>query len=318
MDRMTSLTVFTRVVDAGGFSAAARKLGLSTTMVSNHVQALEDRLGVRLLNRTTRHVSVTEIGRSYYERCVQILAQVEEADRLATEMQATPRGRLRLYTNASIVGFISPVVSDFIAAHPLVSVELTIGERMIDLVDEGYDLAIRTTPPPDSSLIVRRLTPWRHVLCCAPSYLERHGAPKSADELAQRNCLRYAHYPWGDQWHFTDAGGHQIAVPVGGTFVTNNPEALRRLGLDGRGVLLGPSFLIADELRAGSLVRILEDLTPIALAINALYPHRHHLATTVRAFIDLLAERLSAHRNWLEPADVDEAGRPADELLGRA
>jgi DNA-binding transcriptional LysR family regulator len=302
MDRMTSLTVFTRVVDAGGFSAAARKLDMSTTMVSNHVQALEDRLGVRLLNRTTRRVSVTEIGRTYYERCVQILAQIDEADRLASEMQATPRGKLRLYTNASMVGFIGPVVGDFIAAHPLVSVDLSIGERMVDLIEEGYDLAIRTTPPPDSSLIVRRLTPWRHVLCCAPSYLEQHGAPESVEDLARRNCLRYAHYPFGDQWHFTGPAGESIAVPIGGNFVTNNPEALKRLGLDGRGVLLGPSFLIADELRAGLLVRVLQDLTPIELAINALYPHRHHLATTVRSFIDLLAERLAAHRNWLDPS----------------
>jgi len=302
MDRMTSLTVFTRVVDAGGFSAAARKLDMSTTMVSNHVQALEDRLGVRLLNRTTRRVSVTEIGRTYYERCVQILAQIDEADRLASEMQATPRGKLRLYTNASMVGFIGPVVGDFIAAHPLVSVELSVGERMVDLIDEGYDLAIRTTPPPDSSLIVRRLTPWRHVLCCAPSYLEQHGAPESAEDLAHRNCLRYAHYPFGDQWHFIGPAGESIAVPISGNFVTNNPEALKRLGLDGRGILLGPSFLIAEELRAGLLVRVLEDLTPIELAINALYPHRHHVATTVRSFIDLLAERLAAHRNWLDPA----------------
>ena len=302
MDRMTSLTVFTRVVDAGGFSAAARKLDMSTTMVSNHVQALEDRLGVRLLNRTTRRVSVTEIGRTYYERCVQILMQIDEADRLASEMQATPRGKLRLYTNASMVGFIGPVVGDFIAAHPLVSVELSIGERMVDLIEEGYDLAIRTTPPPDSSLIVRRLTPWRHVLCCAPSYLDRHGAPESVEDLARRNCLRYAHYPFGDQWHFTGPAGESIAVPISGNFVTNNPEALKRLGLDGHGVLLGPSFLIADELRAGLLVRVLEDLMPMEFAINALYPHRHHVATTVRSFIDLLAERLAAHRNWLEPA----------------
>jgi DNA-binding transcriptional LysR family regulator len=302
MDRMTSLTVFTRVVDAGGFSAAARKLDMSTTMVSNHVQALEDRLGVRLLNRTTRHVSVTEIGRTYYERCVQVLAQIDEADRLASEMHATPRGKLRLYTNASMVGFIGPVVGDFIAAHPLVSVDLSIGERMVDLIEEGYDLAIRTTPPPDSSLIVRRLTPWRHVLCCAPRYLELHGAPATADELARRNCLRYAHYPFGDQWHFTGPNGESIAVPISGNFVTNNPEALKHMGLAGHGVLLGPSFLIADELRAGRLVRVLEELTPIELSVNALYPHRHHLATTVRRFIDLLAERLAEHRNWLQPA----------------
>jgi DNA-binding transcriptional LysR family regulator len=149
---------------------------------------------------------------------------------------------------------------------------------------------------------VRRLTPWRHVLCCAPSYIERHGAPEDVEDLARRNCVRYAHYPFGDQWHFTGPNGESIAVPIGGNFVTNNPEALKRFGLDGHGVLLGPSFLIADELRAGLLVRVLEDLTPIELAINALYPHRHHLATTVRSFIDLLAERLAAHRNWLDPA----------------
>ena len=303
MDRMTSLTVFARVVDSGGFSAAARKLGLSTTMVSNHVRALEDRLGVRLLNRTTRHVSVTEIGRTYYERCVQILTQVDEADRLASDMQATPRGKLRLYANASLVGFISPVIGDFIAAYPLVSVELTIGERTVDLIEEGYDLWIRTTPTPDSSLVVRRLTAWRHVLCCAPQYIERHGAPTSAEDLARRNCLRYAHYPFGDEWHFTDASGESITVPVTGNFVTNNPEALKRLGLDGHGVLLGPSFLIADELREGWFVRVLEELTPMELSINALYPHRHHLSATVRRFIDLLAERLAAHRNWLDPTN---------------
>ncbi|HET6473466.1 MAG TPA: LysR family transcriptional regulator [Pseudomonadales bacterium] len=301
MDRMTSLTVFTRVVDSGGFSAAARKLDMSTTMVSNHVQALEERLGVRLLNRTTRHVSVTEIGRTYYDRCVQILAQIEEADRLASEMQATPRGKLRLYSNASMVGFITPVVGDFVTAYPHVSVDLAVGERMVDLIEEGYDLAIRTTPPPDSSLIVRRLTPWRHVLCCAPSYLERHAPPHVADDLKQHNCLRYAHYPWGDQWHFTGPHGESIVVPIAGNLVTNNPEALKGWALDGHGILLGPSFLIAEELRHGRLVRLLEDLTPIELAINALYPHRHHLATTVRRFIDLLAERLAAHRNWLEP-----------------
>lgn len=301
MDRMTSLTVFARVVDAGGFSAAARRLEMSTTMVSNHVKALEDRLGVRLLNRTTRRVSVTEIGRAYYDRCVQILAQVDEADRFASEMQATPRGKLRLYTNASMVAFIAPVVGDFIAAYPLVSVDLMVGERMVDLIEEGYDLAVRTTPPPDSSLIVRRLTPWRHVVCCAPSYLERHARPHVADDLKHHNCLRYAHYPFGDQWHFTGTRGEPIEVPISGNFVTNNPEALKRAALDGHGILLGPSFLIPDELHSGQLVRLLEDITPIELAINALYPHRHHLATTVRRFIDVLAERLAAHRNWLDP-----------------
>ena len=147
MDRLTSLTVFVRVVDGGGFSAAARRLNMSTTMVSNHVQSLEDRLGVRLLNRTTRRVSLTEIGKGYYERCTQILAELDEADRMAGALQAMPRGMLRLYTGTHIVPFIAPVVAEFLALYPEVSIDLTMGERMIDLVEEGFDLAIRPTPP---------------------------------------------------------------------------------------------------------------------------------------------------------------------------
>jgi DNA-binding transcriptional LysR family regulator len=159
MDRLTSLTVFARVVDSGGFSAAARRLNMSTTMVSNHVQSLEDRLGARLLNRTTRKVSLTEVGKAYYERCTQILAELEEADRAASAQQSTPRGTLCLYTGASLARFLAPVIGEFLPLYPEVSVELTIGERMVDLVDEGFDLAIRPVLPPDSSLIVRRLTP---------------------------------------------------------------------------------------------------------------------------------------------------------------
>jgi len=146
MDRLTSLTVFVRVVDSGGFAAAARRLNMSTTMVSNHVQSLEGRLGVRLLNRTTRKVSLTEVGRDYYERCAPILAELEEADRAAGALQATPRGTLRLYTGTHIVRFIAPVVAEFLALYPEMSVDLTIGERMVDLVEEGFDLAIRPTP----------------------------------------------------------------------------------------------------------------------------------------------------------------------------
>src|ERR1700727_3191564 len=153
MDRLTSLTAFVRVVDSGGFSAAGRHLNMSTTMVSNHVQSLEDRLGARLLNRTTRKVSLTEIGKAYYDRCTQILADIEQADDVAGAMQSTPRGTLRIYTATHIVPFISPVVGEFLAAYPDVKVDLTMGERTIDLIDEGIDLAVRLAPPPDSSLV---------------------------------------------------------------------------------------------------------------------------------------------------------------------
>jgi DNA-binding transcriptional LysR family regulator len=274
MDRLTSLTVFVRVVDSGGFAAAARRLNMSTTMVSSHVQSLEERLGVRLLNRTTRKVSLTEVGKDYYERCGPILAELEEADRAAGALQATPRGTLRLYTGTHIVRFIAPVVAEFLALYPEAAVDLTIGERMVDLVEEGFDLAIRPTPPPDSSLIVRHLASWRHVLCCSPSYLEEHEAPRRPDELVRHNCLRYAFYPFGDEWHFLGPAGEPVSVRVRGNLVTNSAEALRLLALSGRGLFLAPIFVAVDDLEAGRLVRLLDGYAPVEFAINAVYPHR--------------------------------------------
>src|SRR5580704_5244008 len=200
MDRLTSLTAFVRVADSGGFSAAARRLNMSTTMVSNHVQALEDRLGVRLLNRITRKVSLTEVGRAYYDRCTQILADIEQADDIAGALQSTPRGTLRIHTNTHIVQFLSPVVAEFLGSYPDVKVDLAIGERNVDMIDENYDVAVRMIPPPDSSLIVRSLATWRHVLCCSHDYQERHGRPAALSELAERNCIRHASYPFGDEW----------------------------------------------------------------------------------------------------------------------
>ena len=301
MDRLTSLTVFVRVVDKRGFSAAARHLNMSATMVSSHVRSLEDRLGVRLLHRTTRKVSLTEIGKAYYERCTQILAELEEADRIAGALQSTPRGTLRLYTGTHIVRLIAPVAAEFLALYPEASIDLTIGERMVDLLEEGFDLAIRPLPPPDSSLIVRRLTPWRPILCCAPAYLERHAAPQRPQDLARHNCLRYAFYPFGDEWRFIGPTGESVAVRVTGNLLTNSGETLRIVALSGQGLFLAPSFVAAEDLRAGRLIRILEDYKPVEFAINAVYPHRRHLSAKVRCFIDLLAQRFAEHRQWLDP-----------------
>src|ERR1700733_5504656 len=178
MDRLTSLTAFVRVVDSGGFSAAARRLNMSTPMISNHVHALEERLGVRLLNPTTRNISLTEAGKAYYDRCTHILADLEQADDIVGALHSTPRGTLRVYTVTSMVPFVSSVVTEFLKSYPEVNVDLTMGERTVDLIDEGYDVAIRLTPPPDSSLIVRSLATWRHVLCCSPGYLEKHERPQ--------------------------------------------------------------------------------------------------------------------------------------------
>jgi DNA-binding transcriptional LysR family regulator len=197
MDRLISLTTFVQVVDSGGFSAAGRRLKMSTTMVSNHVQALEDRLGARLLHRTTRKVSLTEVGKAYYDRCTQILSDLEQADEIAGALQSTPRGTLRIYTATHIVPFIAPVAAEFLASYPRRQGRSDHGRANHRSDRRGFDLAIRLALPPDSSLIVRSLATWRHVLCCSPAYLEKYGPPQQLSELAERNWVRHLFYPYG-------------------------------------------------------------------------------------------------------------------------
>ncbi|EJB03656.1 transcriptional regulator [Rhizobium leguminosarum bv. trifolii WSM597] len=299
MDRLTSLTVFGRVVECGGFSAAARRLNMSVTMVGNHVQSLEDRLGVRLLNRTTRKVSLTETGKYYYERSSQILAELDEADRTAGALSTTPRGTLKVYTSSAIVRFLLPVISEYMELYPSIALDFSIGERMVDMIEDGYDLVIRTVPPPDSSLVARKLTPWRHVLVCSPAYFESHPMPQKPAEVADHNCLQYAYYPYGEEWRFEDGEGRQESVKIGGNAVSNSAEMLRFLTLNGQGIFLAPSFVVFDDIAEGRLVKIMPDYRPVEFSINAVYPNRSHLATKVRLFIDLLAERFAEHRKWM-------------------
>jgi DNA-binding transcriptional LysR family regulator len=301
MDRLTSLATFVRVVDSGGFSAAGRRLNMSTTSVSNHVQALEDHLGARLLNRTTRKVSLTEVGKAYYDRCTQILADLEQADDIASAQQLTPRGTLRVYTATHMVPFIAPAVTEFLLSYPEVKVDLIMGERAVDLIDEEIDVAIRLTPPPDSSLVVRSLATWQHVLCCSPNYLEKHRPPKQLSDLANHNCVRHVLYPYGDEWHFLDRHGKPASVRVSGNLITNSAETLRTAALQGVGISLAAGFLIADDLEAGGLVRLLPEYRPVEFAMNAVYPHRHHLSAKVRCFIDLLVHHSAKRQRLINP-----------------
>jgi DNA-binding transcriptional LysR family regulator len=287
------------VVECGGFSAAARRLNMSVTMVGNHVQSLEDRLGVRLLNRTTRKVSLTETGKYYYERSSQILAELDEADRTAGALSTTPRGTLKVYTSSAIVRFLLPVVSEFMELYPSIALDFSVGERMVDMIEDGYDLVMRTVPPPDSSLVARKLTPWRHMLVCSPAYFESHPMPKVPAEVADHNCLQYAYYPYGDEWRFEDAEGNKESVKISGNVVSNSAEMLRFLTLTGRGIFLAPSFVVFDDIAEGRLVKIMPDYRPVEFNINAVYPNRSHLPTKVRLFIDLLAERFAEHRKWM-------------------
>jgi DNA-binding transcriptional LysR family regulator len=274
---------------------------MSTTTISNHVQALEDRLGVRLLNRTTRKVSLTEIGRAYYDRSTQILADLEQADDVAGALQSTPRGTLRIYCTTHIVQFVSPVVAQFLATYPDVKVELIMGESSIDMIDEGFDIALRLTPPPDSSLIVRSLASWRHVLCYSHSYVERHGRVQELAELGERNCFRHVNYPYGDEWRFVDRKGVPASVRVAGKLISNSGETLRRAALEGLGICLAPGFLVHGDLDTGRLVRLLPEYRPIELSMNAVYPHRHHLSAKVRTFIDMLVHHSAEYQKLINP-----------------
>src|ERR1700722_10978373 len=312
MDRFDNVRVFAKVAEIGSFAGAAARLNISPSMVSQHVKDLEERLGVRLLNRTTRKVGLTEIGREYYERCTQILAELDEADRIASALQLTPRGRLRVFCDTNIVRFIAPIVVRFLGDFREAAIDLRTG-RMTDLVEEGFDLAIRAVVPPDSSLIVRRLAEWRHTLCCAPRYLETHSTPARLADLAAHNCLRYAYYPFGDEWHFTDRDGKSVAVRVSGNLVTSSAEVLRTGLLSGCGLALASPFIADAELRAGTLVSLLPEYRPVEFAINAIYPHRRYLAATVRTFIDMLVERFVEHQRWMDPPWLE--GIASDERV---
>jgi DNA-binding transcriptional LysR family regulator len=301
MDRLTSLEVFSRVVETGGFSAAARKLNMSTTMVSNHVQALEDRLGVRLLQRTTRKVSLTDIGKAYYDRCIQILAEIKQADDIASELQSVPRGTLRIHVATHMVPFVAPVVAKLLSTYPELKIDLRMGEAEVDLIEEGYDVALRMTAPPDSSLIVRSLATWRHVLCCSHDYLERHGRVQKLDELTAHNCARHLNYPFGDDWRFFDRKGTPASVRISGSFITNSGEALRKVALESAAVCLMAGFLVQDDLEAGHLVRLLPEYRPVEMSMNAVYPHRHHLSAKVRTFIDMLVHHSAEQQKLINP-----------------
>jgi DNA-binding transcriptional LysR family regulator len=324
MDRMTSMATFVKVVESGGFSAAARALSISPSMVTAHVQALEERLGVRLLNRSTRKVGLTEVGQAYYQRCLQILVEVDDADNVAQALQSTPRGTLRLNTAIAIPPLLAPVIAEYATLHPDVTVDLTMTDRMIDLVEDGFDLAVRNMPVPDSALIARRVATYRFVVCGAPSYLARRGTPRQPGDLARHNCLIFSRSAWGDEWRFAGPDGEQ-SIPVSGNMHANSDNALRLAAVHGQGLAMAPGFLFADEIRSGRLLPVLTEFLQTDHAINAIYPHRQHVPVKVRSFIDLLARRFHEDPAWADPcraclatAGDKRSDAPAVPVDGRA
>lgn len=300
MDRLTNISAFVEVAEKGGFSAAARALNLSTTTISEQVHALEEQLGVRLLNRTTRRVSLTEIGRDYFERCLQILQELREADEAATALQATPRGRLRVYCQQGVDRFVVPVATRILADYPEISLDLRAGDSMVDLVQERFDLAIMPISPPDSTLIKRTLAKWHPILCCAPAYLEKHPAPQSPADVSGHNCLLYAYSAYGSEYHFIDPAGNPISVHVSGNLLTTSVAMMRRAAVAGLGLWMCPPYIVSDLLASGALVPLLTNYARPESEIVALYPHRRQLSATVRVFLDMLVNRFAEEQRSVD------------------
>jgi DNA-binding transcriptional LysR family regulator len=300
MDRMAAMSTFVKVVEAGGFAAASRKLRMSPSTVTEHIQALEERLGARLLNRSTRKISVTEVGKAYYERCLQILADADDADNVVQAAQSTPRGKLNLNASVAIPPLLAPVIAEFTALYPEVSLNVTMSDRMLDIVEEGFDLAIRLLPVPESSLIVRTIGTYRLLLCGSPEYLKARGTPQAPADLVNHNCLNFAASPWSGDWQFSTARGDE-RIAVSGNMESNSANALRLAAVHGQGLTLLPSFLVVDELRSGRLVPLLSSFLRTQYPICAVYPHRHHLSAKVRSFLDLLAKHHRENPAWADP-----------------
>lgn len=311
MDRLDAMHAFTRVVTLGSYAEAARALGLTRSAVSKAVAGLEARLGVRLLERTTRRVAPTEVGLAYHERCAELLGRLEESELLVARLHAEPRGVLKINAPVSFGALhLGPLLAEFLAAHPAIRLELTLTDRFVDPVEEGVDVTIRIAALEDSSLIARRLAPARRVLVAAPVYLAAQGEPVAPEDLVHHRCLTYGHSTTGRRWRLL-RDGRPVAVPAGAVLCSNNGDVLRAAALAGQGITLLPTFLVGPDIEAGRLRPVLPGFPPTALAVSALYTASRYLAAKTRAVIDFLAARLGERPAWDRFLEPPAAGPPA-------
>lgn len=303
-DNLQEMAIFVRVVAAGSLSAAARELGLSTAVVSRRLAALETRLGVRLVNRTTRRTSLTDEGASYYENCARILAEIDEADATISAGRVEPHGALKVAMSSAFgLQHISPLVPAFSALYPQLQLALSLADRRVNLIEEGFDVAIRIAHLEDTSLAARRLAPNRRVVCASPGYLRAHGTPRTPEDLTAHNCL-IAEWAQGfaQTWEFRGPVGKRGKVRVTGKYACDNWEVLREWALAGMGVALKSTWDVRRHLEDGSLVSLFPGYTfDSEVAIYAVYPHRRHLPAKTRAFIDFLVESFGPEPYWDKP-----------------
>jgi len=291
MDRLAAMAAYVQVVEAGSFVRAAEKLGASTSSTSRLIADLEAHLGARLLNRTTRKLSLTETGQAYYERCVQLLADIGEAESAAGAAAAVPTGKLKLTCPYNLLAQpIGPALAEFNRRHPQVGFDVSVADRVIDLVDEGFDLAVRIGAPGGEQLVARRLGSTQLVICAAPAYLQQHGAPTAPADLAAHRVLTYAYVATPYQWRLIDGDGRPHEVRVAGPLHANSGELLVAAAVAGMGVIFEPDFVVGPHLAAGRLQRLLPQFSGPRLDVWAVYPSRRHLSAKVRAFVAYLAE----------------------------
>lgn len=299
MDTLTGMRTFVTVVKAGSFTAAAKRLGMSKALASKYVVQLEQRLGVRLLNRSTRHLGTTEAGQAYFERCQRLLEEFDELEAALRDRQGSPQGRL-VITAPQTFGeqYVTQAVAAFMQRYPRVAVDLCLTDRFVDLVEEGFDLGVRIGTLTDSSLVSRRLASIRMVVCATPDYLARHGAPTQPSELRAHACVIDSNVDAA--WPFRVDGRRQ-SVDVAGRFRANSARAARDMVMAGAGIGLCPAYAVAEDIRAGRLRVLLEEYEALEHGLYLVYPHRQYLAAKVRAFNDFLSGYFGDHPRWAWP-----------------
>lgn len=288
----STIPIFVAVVECGSFSLAAEKLGVTKSAISKRVTQLEDELGIRLLNRTTRKLSLTEAGKRYYDHVSQALALAQQGMDAVTELQGEPKGKLKITAPMSFgVLYIAPIIAEFLEQFPKVTIDLQLEDQMVDLIEGEFDLAIRIGNLPISNLVAKRLVNCKSVLCASPEYIKRNGSPQKPSDLIGHNCLVYSYFRGGSEWAFEQQHNEFKVIPKG-NFIVNNSEAIRRALIEGLGVGQLPTFLVSKDILSGKLQPI---MTPYSLpehAIYAVFPERKHLPHKVRAFMEFVADKL--------------------------
>jgi DNA-binding transcriptional LysR family regulator len=298
MDTLDGMRTFVAVVSEGAFSRAAERLNMSPQLVSKYVAQLEARLGARLINRSTRRLSITEVGRAYFERCRDVLAEIDEMENAVGDATLAAKGMLRINAPMTFgTMHLSGAIAEYQRGQPGVSVDLTLDDRVVDIVSEGYDIAIRIGRLRESSLVARKLAPVRLVVCASPDYLAARGVPDAPQDLQDHECLRYTLSSNTDRWQFKE-GDETHDVPVTGSFLANNGDAIRLAALAGRGLALQPTFIVGDDIRAGRLQLVLQDFEVDPMGVYAVYAHRKYLSGKVRTFADYLGDYFGTPPYW--------------------